>query len=248
MFPVTIHGVRVSYPDRAAAELALGLKPGSKQLDAVRGYTGTRAVGFQGKHYPNTQALCRAFGIHHATYLYRLERGMDNYQALTAPLNTRGGLAKVRAGGEAFPSLHAACRHFGISRAAYRRRVAEGWSQERALTEPKRKQGAKGKAITVEGTTYANITVACREIGVDRTVFYRRVRRGATPEEALLAGSGAQHGKALCVAGKTFATVAEACTHFGIPRSTYEGRVLWGWTQEEALWTPPGQKRSGGTA
>jgi hypothetical protein len=63
----------------------------------------------------------------------------------------------------------------GVSRnRAHMRYYVDGWSKERALTEPVKKHVGLWK----------NYKAKCAEIGISRTGFFKRLGAGLTPEQA----------------------------------------------------------------
>lgn len=84
--------------------------------------------------------------------------------------------------GMEWPSVALMLEHYGLTRSIFRRRIMQGWSMERTLTEPAREyQHHKDGAELSLG---ARIKAA----GLSRYAhgIYKLVRLGFTPEDAML--------------------------------------------------------------
>ncbi len=78
----------------------------------------------------------------------------------------------------------------GLAYDTLRSRLRDGWSIERAFTEPQHthKKDTEGTLITIDGETH-NVTYWCNISGIQKSTYYRRIKRGISPEQAILGGS-----------------------------------------------------------
>lgn len=95
--------------------------------------------------------------------------------------------------------------------------------------------------VTVEGVEYPSVRAAYRAIGdrceVTLQGVYKRIRHGATVEEALLAST--ERGIPVTVEGIEYPTIQAALGAYGVSHGCYQGRIDKGWGYVEAITTPP---------
>ena len=92
-----------------------------------------------GNEFGSISEMCRAWKIGLSTYRERRKRGWGVGQSLTGKGTMPNDTAPQECTdhlGNAYPSLNAMCRHYGVTRYCYQSRLDLGWTKERALTEP----------------------------------------------------------------------------------------------------------------
>lgn len=109
------------------------------------GRVGKPAYDHEGKEYPSTADMCRAWKIPVEVYTPRIKRfGWNVKDALTISSGVRRrGRTATDHYGNSYVSQAAMCRHYKISPALYAKRRSRGWSVERALTERTKKAKKK---------------------------------------------------------------------------------------------------------
>ena len=92
----------------------------------------------EGREFRSISAMCRYWEIGLSTYRERRKRGWDVERALTGKqaVIAVDAVPSEDFKGVSYPSKNAMCAAYGITRYCYESRLALGWSQERALTEP----------------------------------------------------------------------------------------------------------------
>lgn len=80
--------------------------------------------------------------------------------------------------------LKAWSRDLGISHSGLRKRLALGWSVERAFSEPVDQKMVASHLLTLDGRTQ-NLASWSRELGIEKSAIQRRLARGWTVERAL---------------------------------------------------------------
>lgn len=86
--------------------------------------------------------------------------------------------------------------------------------------------------ITYRGITYRTATELCNAYGVDRTTFCKRIKRGATLDEALKPIEIMDH------AGNRFQSIKAMLKFYNIERGTFYARLHADWSLEDALTVP----------
>jgi hypothetical protein len=157
--------------------------PESKQAESVT---------VDGERFDSIGEACRHFGADMRIFLSRRKRGhtvMVCLQLEPLPYHRPKGPRKpLIVAGDTFPSITAACEHYGTSRFVYKQRRRLGHSVEVSMGVeplPPRRLNSLAKAITVEGKTFPSVTAACKQYGVPTVTYYRRIARGCRVGEAL---------------------------------------------------------------
>lgn len=139
--------------------------------------------------------------------------------------------------GNEFETVFQMCAYYKVSESKYRSRMANGWSQEEALTGIRKK-----KQITDHlGNVFASKTDMCQFYGIRETLFNARINAGKTLEEALL---GVDEENELTIEdhlGNKYKNASQMCKAYGVRLDSYCQRKKRGWTLEEIL---TGKKKS----
>ena len=78
------------------------------------------------------------------------------------------------------------CLKYGIGRSTVTARLKRGWSLEKALTTPLKKQASNAKKVKdCLGNSFDSISDMCRAYLIDKDTYHKRIKRGYTVEEAL---------------------------------------------------------------
>lgn len=92
-----------------------------------------------GQPFPSISEMCRAWHVGLSTYRERRKRGWDVERSLTGKAEAVNDMTPQECTdhlGQAYPSLNAMCRAYGITRYCYQSRLDLGWTKEQALTAP----------------------------------------------------------------------------------------------------------------
>ncbi len=101
----------------------------------------------KGNFFPTIKDMCMFWGIKYETFSRRIKvYNMSLEEALTRPVKSNGGVTCHDHLGEKYYSVTSMCDRWGIDRKVYEYRISHGWSQEKALTTPPRKQKTKKPA------------------------------------------------------------------------------------------------------
>ena len=132
--------------------------------------------------------------------------------------------------GNEFDSISSMCDHYHISKSAYRFRIKNGWSIEKALTVNIYKH-----VCDHLGNMYKSTTQMCKHYGIGRKVYDGRIKKGWSVEKALTTPIGSN--KITDHMGKIYESTAQMCKCYGISQPTYIYRIKKGWSVEKALTT-----------
>lgn len=139
--------------------------------------------------------------------------------------------------GNEFETVFQMCAYYKISESKYRSRLANGWTQEEALTGVRKK-----KQVTDHlGNIFDSKTDMCQFYGIRETLFNARINAGKTLEEALLGIDEDSETTVEDHLGNKYKNVSQMCKAYGVRLDVYCQRKKRGWTLEEVL---TGRKKS----
>lgn len=185
----------------------------------------------------------RLKGLTKTILIMRLDRGWSPERAVDTPRHTR----------KAHPRRTYACPDgvertvremadmASVSEDAMRMRLKNGWSVERALTEPPVTRGPldiDGESLTLEAWT--------RRSGVPRSVITSRLRQGWNARDAVFTPTVRQRKRTPLTAHGETHSVAEWARLKGLTYEALTGRLDRGWSAERAVDTPVHRKTRSG--
>ena len=151
--------------------------------------------------------------------------------------------------GNEFKNTTEMCKCYNVALSAFKMRIAEGWSLEKALTNPDNAcenkkdnhRGNKGKECTDHlGNKYKSLKDMAKAYGKTPQLIYNRLTLGWGIEKALMtpADRGITSGKG-CMdhLGNKYKSLAEMAKAYGKRRDLVEHRLEDGWSVERALTT-----------
>lgn len=149
----------------------------------------SKPITVLGMYFESQKAALDYFGITKPTVNARLKNGMSIDDAYSTP-QRRSGIAKqTTVAGKTFPSLRAACKHYGRSEDTVKARIAAGYSPEDALTRSEKyfqDRRQKGFELQVGGNIYRSESEACKALGIDPSkVNHYKIRHGTDFTTAL---------------------------------------------------------------
>ena len=178
-------------------------------------------------------------GLTYKTLTGRLDRGWSAERAVDTPQNAHKGHPRRT---YACPdgverTIREMADMASVSEAAMRMRLRNGWSVERALTEPSVTRDPLD--IDGESLTLAEWT---RRSGVPCSVVVSRLRQGWNVKDAVFEPTARQRKRTLLTAHGEARSVAEWARLKGLTYEALTGRLDRGWSAERAVDTPVRRK------
>ena len=150
--------------------------------------------------------------------------------------NTLGKVYKDYLGNE-FETIYQMCSYYKISESKYRSRIANGWTNEEALTGIRKK-----KQVTDHlGNVFDSKSEMCQFYGIREKTYNARISAGKSIEEALLGVDEEETYSIEDHLGNKYINTSQMCKTYGVRLDTYCQRKKRGWTLEEIL---TGKKKS----
>ncbi len=152
--------------------------------DALKKHKSNQFLAPDGNYYKNKKEYCEKIGISPRKVYQRTARGISDVAKLYNDnyCNNRFSVADYL--GNEWPSEKEMCRHYPVKKASiYSERIKMGWPQKCALVKP-----ARGTAVKWEDTkghgfcTYKEMSSFS---GIPESVIRRRLKYGATVDEAI---------------------------------------------------------------
>lgn len=193
-----------------------------------------------GNEYNSLSSMLNAYKINYSAFKYRLETlNMSLEDALTSPHKDMSSTAIECTDhkGNKFPSKVAMCDYWRIPRPVYFRRIRDGWTQERALTEPiKHIQAKKNQIEDHKGNKFDTIDEMCQHYDISKTQYMINIRNNCTLEEALTLHTE----QTVCKdhLGNEYSSINEMCRAYKITKTVLRSRIELGWTLKEILTNP----------
>ena len=205
-----------------------------------------RVFNVDGKTYENLSMLAKAYKLPYTTVMSRARSKYSDREIVYGrPRKKRkntGDVARhpIVIAGKSYPSKTAAARHFGIQTSTFNYRLSAGFSPEQAaglVQKTQRageKRGPKGTVI-VKGQVFPSMSKAASHFGVSESRTHYRMRKGATPEQAL---GLERYSTAFSIEfrGKMYESQKALAEAHGLDGDLVGKRMrILGWTLEEAL-------------
>lgn len=188
---------------------------------------------FRGKLYSSYNTLAKAVGLS-SGYIYNclsegktIEEIVDGYESNFVTDHK----------GDKFPSVVDMCKHWGISKNAYYRRLSRGWSLERVLSSPIKEVRKGTSYVDFMGNVFPSVSSLAKEYGVSISVITRLLNEGKTTEELTYFLSKRLEGEFMYEdhLGNKFPSYSKMAEAYGINARLFATRRNRGWTIEEAL-------------
>lgn len=130
------------------------------------------------KEYASVTAMLKAYHISKYTFYDRQKKGLSLKDCLTLQTD-----AITDHKGNTFHSITEMCNYWNISKSTYDYRIANNWTQEKALTTPSR---ISKKPVTDHlNNSYKNTQAMCDHYGIDVATYNGRINAGWSMEAAL---------------------------------------------------------------
>lgn len=194
-----------------------------------------------GNEYSSMAAMLKHYDIGAVAFEYRMNKlGMSLEEALTTPKkeNLSTAIACEDHLGNKFESKAAMCDYWRMPRTVYFRRIRDGWSQEKALTEPinHNHQNQTKMIKDHKGKQYYSIDEMCNNYGISKKQYMINIRNNCSIEKALTTKT--TWTKCRDHLGNEYKSINAMCSKYGITKTTLRSRLELGWTLKEVLENP----------
>jgi len=147
---------------------------------------GKEATDHKGQVFPSIEAMCRHWKITPATFYGRQKLGWGLKDILEKPVdNPAIGKETTDHKGQVFPSVHAMCRHWGISRATFYNRSRLGWDLKDILEKPIDNSVTGKETIDHKGQVFPSLEAMCRHWKMSPATFAGRRKMGWSLRDSL---------------------------------------------------------------
>lgn len=202
----------------------------------------TSKILFRGKLYRSYNTLAKDVGLSSGHIYNCLAEGKTLEEIIDEHENNFVTDHK----GDKFPSIVDMCKHWGISKNAYYRRLSRGWSLEKALSFPIKKVRKSKSYVDFNGNVFTSASSLAKEYGVSFRVITRLLDKGKTAEEITRFLSKRTKGEFMYEdhLGNKYPTYSKMAEAYGINTRLFATRRNRGWTIEEALTKPSKVKKN----
>lgn len=195
----------------------------------------------EGNQFKSISEMCRHWGITASSYQGRLERGIDQKEALTAP-KTKGPAkpCKDHLGNE-YPSNAHMFRKYGINYTIWKyRHITKGWTLEKTLTTPVSDPDLAGAHVCRDhlGNTFRSKKDMCDYWRIPRNVFFARQKKKLSLAQCLAPIQKQHPSQARKITdpdGNTFLNLDDMCAHWKISKAQYILNIRNGLDMRRAL-------------
>ena len=178
--------------------------------------------------YHSQAEMCKAYEISLSTFKRRQAEGLSLQESLELPVTKGHSFTFKDHMGTKYENLKEMCTAWNISVHSYQRRISQGYSRERALTEP-------DDFISItdhKGNNFPTIQSMCAAYGISTALYTTRIKRGKSISEALetpIEDNSVEYN------GKTYASMKDLAKEHNISVGTLKSRLKYGWSLEEAV-------------
>ncbi|MBR3602820.1 MAG: hypothetical protein IKL49_10925 [Lachnospiraceae bacterium] len=178
--------------------------------------------------YHSQAEMCKAYEISLSTFKRRQAEGLSLQESLELPVTKGHSFTFKDHMGTKYENLKEMCTAWNISVHSYQRRISQGYSRERALTEP-------DDFISItdhKGNSFPTIQSMCAAYGISTALYTTRIKRGKSISEALetpIEDNSVEYN------GKTYASMKDLAKEHNISVGTLKSRLKYGWSLEEAV-------------
>ena len=193
-----------------------------------------------GNEFPSLSAMLSHYNINYSGFKYRINTlKMSLEDALTKPHKDALSTAITCTDhlGNTFPSKAAMCDHWRIPRTLFFRRIRDGWSLEKALTEPLQyTNGIKTTIKDHKNNEFNTIDEMCAHWNISKKQYMENIRNNCTLEQALT--TIVILDKTIDHKGNIYKSINEMCRAYNITKTVLRSRIELGWTLKEILENP----------
>ena len=145
--------------------------------------------------------------------------------------------------GNEFESINDMCRHLGVARTTFDRRLNKGYSLCDALTEKTSKKVFEDHL----GNKYDSLNDMLSFYNITRAAYRTRLKHGYNLEQALTGkdvNCSVNGNKCIDHLGNVYDSIGKMCMQYGVSVSTYKRRIFKGYSIESSLTGKGIQKNS----
>ena len=182
----------------------------------------------KGNGYHSQAEMCKAYKISLSTFKRRRAEGLSLQDSLKLPVTKEHSFTFKDHTGAKYENLKEMCTAWNVSVHTYQRRISQGYSRERALTEA-------DDFIYItdhKGNGFLTIQSMCAAYGISTALYTSRIKRGKSIAEALempIEDNRVEYN------GKTYASMKDLAKEHNISVGTLKSRLKYGWSLEEAV-------------
>lgn len=198
-----------------------------------------------GIKYESIKSACDTLNLDSNKVYARLSLGWSLDEALeVVDRDKKSKVFPIIVNGIKYRSLNSACFRLGVKPKTVENFLHQGYNIEEAFEKSKGEVNFEGLSITknfkVNGKVYKNLKTACKDIGVDYSKVWSRLKAGWSVDEAFGfayrdSNPGGNRSNKTVVNGMFFSSFKEACEFYGVNHHTARSRVASGKSLEEAL-------------
>lgn len=197
-------------------------------------------VDHLGNKYESKHSMLQHYGICQTAFEYRIKKlNMSLEDALTQPHkeNKSTAIKCQDHMGNTFSSKIDMCDYWRMPRVVFFRRIRDGWTLEKALTEPIRNTNPKIKIKDHLGNEFDTLDAMCKHWNISKKQYMLNIRNNCTIQQAL---TTCVEETSFCFdhLGNKFASINAMCKQYGITKTTLRSRIELGWTLDEILKNP----------
>lgn len=191
-----------------------------------------------GHSYKSIASMCKVYGVVPRTFVCRIKSGWSVERALTEEVHNtrpRGKVVKSFEGLE-FKSKIAMCKHYGVSKTTYNRRMNANYSQRDSLLIPsgiRLSQIFKPSMALDSGETkyYAIVCPICNKKMIESKsdIIEHLIKHGK--KKNIVTKPKSEY----IIYDKKYSSLAKLCDDFSITRSALQRRLKLGHKLEEAV-------------
>lgn len=200
-----------------------------------------------GNEFPSESSMLNHYGINYSGFHYRMNKlGWSLEDALTKPHKDRLSTAIECTDheGNTFESKVAMCDYWHIPRTTFFRRLRDGWSLEKALTETvKHTNNMVQPVIDPNGKKFTTIDNMCDYWNISKKQYMINIRNNCSLKEALTLKTQPKKYPEDHL-GNKYTSINDMCRTYNITKTTLRCRIELGWSLKEIL-TNPNKKNPG---
>ena len=211
-------------------------------------YNSYKCKDHLGNEFSSVRKMCKHYNILPQTYRQRIKKGWSLERALTVKADSMESAYAKRNGctdylGNEFPSIQAMCDYHGTSYSAYSQRRRRGLTGADLFKKAMSKHDIDTHDGVVKdhtGKEYESRREMCEHWDIPMKVYYARMKRGYTVEQALTEELNEDERRHYVYdhKGNRFSSVSQMCKAYGVSDSYYYSHLRTGSTMEEALTIP----------
>ncbi len=194
---------------------------------------------YNGKEFESITELCQFYNISKSTYRSRIKNGWPPKCALLVPVTDKYKTRSIKDHlGNKFKNLKDMLIFYNISVSAYQYRITHGWSLEKTLTTPVKKEK---KEIIINQIHYKSVDDVCQKFGISRRTYFKYAASNML-EKLTLSKQDTHphkgHSSIIILDGKEYHGWKEVYQKLKLHRQTIQRRLKNGMSEYDAINQP----------